>query len=100
MYNETPRNPTSSDSKEAKLNSEKPKSIPALDPFEVMYSIGSERTIIVPLVPPPNPRMLEGIDKKRPSRSLVALVVSCWTQAFAKSLAFLRRLFGFFKRWC
>ncbi len=52
----------------------------------------------VPLVPPPNPIMLDGIWKKQPSRTLIAILMSCWTQAFDATIAFFRGLFDLCQR--
>jgi len=75
MTNETTKNAISSDLIEANLTTSEPKSVPALEPFERMYPSGSEQLSVVPLVPPANPIMLDGIEKKRPLRSLLAILM-------------------------
>ena len=100
MNNESSKNVTSVDSVNANLNIGLSKSIPALEPFEVMYMSGGEEPIVVPLVPPPNPKMLDGIEKKRQIRSLIVVVVSCCTHAFATAIVFFRRQFEIFQRKC
>ncbi len=78
IKNETSAEVTSADLVTADLSAATANSTPALEPFELMYGIESAQKPVKQLVIAPNPRMLDGIWKKQPSKSLLAWIRSWW----------------------